>query len=135
MPCDRHQSTSAAEPTYASRLALVTRRLDTLIHLIHTDDGYSTAIDRLLDCNAIHLHQNAKTRQRNDVVDALRLLDQAIVVIGAAEEQAKVDERHESPPDYVHIRSYSSSSLVGPGASAHMFIPEPAKPTLSKQEN
>ncbi len=90
MPCDRRRLTSAEEQTYASRLALVTGRLDTLIHLIHTDDGYSTAIDQLLD-DAIHLHKNAETRKRNDVDDALRLLDQAIMVLGAVEERAKVE--------------------------------------------
>ncbi len=88
--------TSAEEQTYASRLALVTRRLDTLIHLIHTDDGYSTAIDQLLD-DAIHLHRDAETRKRDDVDNALRLLDQAIMVLAAAEERAKVEREANKP--------------------------------------
>jgi len=108
MPCDRRQPTSAEEQTYASRLALVTRRLDTLIHLIHTDDGYSTAIDRLLD-DAIQLHKHAKTRKRDDVDAALRLLDQAIRVLGAAEEQAKVERGAREPSG---LREYTIMLLV-----------------------
>ena len=108
MPCDRRQPTLAEEQTYASRRALVTRRLDTLIHLIHTDDGYSTAIDRLLD-DAIHLHQHAETRKRDDVDAALRLLDQAIRVLGAAEEQAKVEREAREPSG---LREYTIMLLV-----------------------
>jgi hypothetical protein len=86
----------------------VTRRLDTLIHLIHTDDGYSAAIDRLLD-DAIHLHQHAKTRKRDDVDAALRLLDQAIRVLGAVEEQAQVERNARKPSG---LREYTIMLLV-----------------------
>jgi hypothetical protein len=113
MPCDRRQPTSAEEQTYASRLAVVMCRLDTLIHLIHTDDGYSIAIDRLLD-DAIHLHRNAETRKRDDVDDALRLLDQAIMVLGAAEEQAKVEREAREPSG---LRAYTIMLLVVSGWS------------------
>lgn len=108
MPCDRRQPTSAEEQMYASRLALVTRRLDTLIHLIHPDDGYSTAIDRLLD-DAIHLHKNAEMRKRDDVDAVLRLLDQAIRVLGAAEEQTKVEREAREPS---RLREYTIMLLV-----------------------
>jgi hypothetical protein len=90
MPYSRRQSTSAEEQTYASRLDLVTRRLDTLIHLIHNDDGYPTALNLLLD-DAINLHKDAKTRKRDDIDDALRLLDRVVMVLTAVEERAKVD--------------------------------------------
>lgn len=96
MPCDRRQPTSAEEQTYASRLALVTRRLDTLIRLLYTDESYSTAIDRLLD-DAVCLHKEAETRKRDDVNDALQLLDQAIMVIAAVEEQAKGEREVREP--------------------------------------
>ncbi len=108
MPCDRRQPTSAGEQTYASRLSLVTRQLGTLIHLIHTDDGYSTVIDRLLD-DAIRLHKDAETRKRDDVDDAVRLLDQAILVLGAAEEQAKVEREAREPSG---LRGYTALLLT-----------------------
>ena len=85
MPDDRRQSTSPEEHTYASRLDLVTRRLDALIH---HDDGYSTAVHALLD-DAMHLCDDAATWKRDDVDDALRLLDQAVMILTAAEERAQ----------------------------------------------
>lgn len=85
MPDDRRQSTSAEEHTYAARLDLVTRRL---VALLHKDDGYSTAVHALLD-DAMHLCDDAVTWKRDDVDDALRLLDQAVRVLTAAEERAQ----------------------------------------------
>jgi hypothetical protein len=85
MPYDRRPSTSAEEHTYASRLDLVTRRL---VALIRNDDGYSTAVHALLD-DAMHLCDHAATWKRDDVDDAVRLLDQAVMVLTAAEERAQ----------------------------------------------
>ena len=85
MPYDRRQSTSAEKHTYASRLDLVTSRL---VALIRNDDGYSTAVHALLD-DAMHLLDDAATWKRDDGDDAVRLLDQAVVVLTAAEERAK----------------------------------------------
>lgn len=89
MPYSRPQLTSSGEQTYDSQFALVTHRLDTLIHLIYNDSSYSTELNLLLD-NAITLHKEAETRKRDDINDALRLLDQVVLVLTAVEEQAKV---------------------------------------------
>lgn len=87
MPDDRRQSPSAAEHTYAARLDLVTCRL---VALLHKDDGYSTAVHALLD-DAMHLCDAAATWKRDDVDDAVRWLDQAVMVLTAAEERAQGD--------------------------------------------
>jgi hypothetical protein len=81
---------SKGEQTYDSRLALVTHRLDTLIHLIYNDGGYPADLNLLLD-NALTLHKEAETRKQDDINDALHLLDQVVLVLTTVEERAKVD--------------------------------------------
>jgi hypothetical protein len=65
----------------------MTPRLDALIY---NDYGYSTAVTTLLD-DAINLRHDAETWKRDDIDEALQLLDQAIMVIAAAERRAKAE--------------------------------------------
>jgi hypothetical protein len=78
---------SSEEHTYALRLRLVTPRLDALIYKNY---GCSIAVTALLD-DAINLRDDAETWKRDNIDAALRLLDQAILVVTAAEKRARAE--------------------------------------------
>jgi hypothetical protein len=65
----------------------MTPRLDALIYHHY---GCSTAVTALLD-DAITLRDDAETWKRDNIGAALRLLDQSIMVVTAAEERAKAE--------------------------------------------
>ena len=87
MSYDQRQSTPQEDPTYVSRLELVTGRLDALID---NDEVYSDTVNTLLD-DVITFHNGAEKRKRDNVDAALRLLDQAIIVLTLVEERAQVE--------------------------------------------
>ena len=89
---DQPQLIPIEERTYASRFDSVTHWLDALVHRPHGDDSDSIAVNLLLD-DAIKLRQEAEARKQDDVDEALRLLDQAIEALTAAEERAHMERR------------------------------------------
>jgi hypothetical protein len=84
---NRRRPTSSEEQTYALRLHLVTPRLDALIYHHY---GCSTAVSALLD-DAINLRDDAERWKRDNIDAALQLLDRAIMVVTAAEDQAMAE--------------------------------------------
>jgi hypothetical protein len=79
----------------------VTPRLDALIYHNY---GCSTAVTALLD-DAINLRDDAETWKRDNIDAALRLLDQAIMVVTAAEERAKAERE---PRETSALRKYTT---------------------------
>jgi hypothetical protein len=96
----RHQAISPEDRTYAAHLALVTHRLNALLH---GDDDDSTAGSDFLEA-ALGLRDEAQRCKRDDVDEALRLLAQAAILLTAAEGRAKADRETMKTPT---LREYT----------------------------
>ena len=92
MRYDQHQPIPIEERAYALRLDSVTRWLDALGRRTRGDDSDSATVNLLLD-DAIKLRKDAEARKQDDVDEALRLLDQAIGALTAAEERVNIERR------------------------------------------
>jgi hypothetical protein len=95
----------------------VTPRLNTLIY---NNYGCSTAVTALLD-DAINLRDDAKTWKRDNIDAALQLLDQAIMVVSAAEGRAKAErETRETAALRKYTALFAIVSALAEGVGQHV---------------